>query len=164
MTSRDYEPPAELQAALDLLSSEKWVLGTKPDGEPAVAIRGLARATWLVARHDTLPAPVADTRFLAHSLADVIALLASIKSRTPLPAAQFEEILARHRRATPGPWALWLETDGGTGGCNVITIASSEADLYLWIGDALAPDEYWCVAAHAYQQIPAMVLAARRLP
>jgi hypothetical protein len=101
--------------------------------------------------------------FLAHAKEDVLRLLEAIREARPLPAAELDTIAARAEAAGPQPFELFLYA--GRHDDNLIWVGGSqhdeEPDLYLWRGDDLAPDPDWVFIAHAREDIPQLVAAAR---
>ncbi|HCU96946.1 MAG TPA: hypothetical protein DHU96_31215 [Actinobacteria bacterium] len=82
---------------------------------------------------------------------------------SPLPTEDATEIGMRIASASPGPWMVFLESDGGMGGDSVIVVSESdsEADIYLWLGPDLAPSEIFVFVAEARQDLPALLAAIR---
>ena len=105
--------------------------------------------------------------FVAHAREDVLRLVATIRASERLGDAELDAIAARAEAAGPAPWDVFLEADGGLGGCNLIWIGGAqhedEPDLYLWRGDDLAPDADWVFIAQAREDVPRLVEAARAL-
>jgi hypothetical protein len=87
----------------------------------------------------------------------------SLDTGGPLSVEDAAEIGSRIASASPGPWTAFIESDGGTGGCDVIRVSESddEADLYLWIGLDLAPSAIFRFVAEARQDVPALLAATR---
>ncbi len=91
-------------------------------------------------------------------------VLDALESGSPLPAEDATEIGMRIASASPGPWMVFLESDGGMGGDSVIVVSESdsEADIYLWLGPDLAPSAIFLFVAEACQDLPALLAAARQ--
>jgi hypothetical protein len=151
--------PTQLLAARRELPGDWWSIETSPDGAVAIAMRTPNSVTWLTVLHDGGPAPRADVEFLAASRADVDTVLRCLQNGVPINEDRLRKIRKRLEAATTGEWVYYLESDGGLGGSNVITMEGSEADLYLLINGRLAPDAIWVFAALAHREISAMLAA-----
>jgi hypothetical protein len=57
----------------------------------------------------------------------------------------------------------FIESDGGIGGSDVIRVSESdsEADMYLWMGTALASSAIFRFVAEGRQDVPAVLAAVR---
>jgi hypothetical protein len=73
------------------------------------------------------------------------------------------EISRRCEQASPGPLTASLDSDGGLGGCNLITVSAEDdqPDMYLWCKDQLAADADFVFVAGARQDIPRLLDGAR---
>lgn len=113
---------------------------------------------------DRAPASEADVRFIASARADTERLLAHVQGGPPLSPEDLSEIEERADRASPPPWLPFLESEGGIGGCSAIGVSyrDDEPDMYLWVGDDLAPDADFAFVAAAREDIPKLVAQARR--
>jgi len=147
-------------------SGTSWDLARTTDGEPSITVRfSDGRRESLRLTRDQQPASAADVEFVAHSRADVGRLSATLSGRDVLSEIELRAIEKRARQASPSPWRPFLETDGGTGGSSVIWVTDSddEPDLYLWLGDSLAPPEDFEFVAAARADIPRLLAAVKRL-
>ena len=90
-------------------------------------------------------------------------LVAHLKGRHVLSDGELGVIRERVQRASPGPWYVFLDRDGGMGGCDMIRVSDldSEPDLYLWIGGQLAPSDDFELIGEARQDIPRLLAAAK---
>ena len=159
----DYSVPPRLLEARSALAGESWSLWQDPNAGHVVAVLSGTGTAWMEVKHDLAAAPRADIEFVAAARAAFDVLLESIETGMPLAEAELEEIASRHRRTTPGSWTCYLESEGGLGGCNVIVMDGSEADMYLWMGGRLAPDAEWVFVALVHSEMPALIEAARLL-
>lgn len=117
-------------------------------------------------KRDQAPANEDDVEFVAHSRDDVLRLTSALEGSTKLTASELDEIEERIRKASPGPWRPFLETDGGMAGTSVIWVTDSdnEADLYLWIGNRIAPAPDFEFVAAARNEMPGLLAAVRQVP
>jgi len=146
---------SELRRLLGQISGSSWHYDETTN---AVTIDHGSSVVSMRVMHDSMPAPPADTRFIASCRADTLYLLDRYSSRAELDPALGVEIRARYLACSPGPWVPWLESDGGLGGCNVITMGGdNHPDLYLWIEDEPAPDPDWLFVATSHSAIPALL-------
>jgi hypothetical protein len=166
---------AEIMARAHAASGSSWSLCRDEAGNPMVRIDfpdghdELLRVT-----RERAPASAADVEFIAHAREDVRRLADRLRGTLELAPKEIEDIDARTRRASPGPWMVSLESDGGVGGSNVITVGfeDSEPDLYLWRGgdwsswrhDDAASDRDFEFVASARQDIPRLLEALRSSP
>lgn len=156
---------AKIEARAAAASGDRWRAGRAEDGSPVVSIE------FMDGRHEVVritrerePAGDGDVDFIAHARGDVMRLAASLRAGPALTEEELVEIEARYSRASRGPWKAFLESDGGTGGCDVIWVSDGddEPDLYVWMGDELAPGADFEFIAAARQDVPILVAAARR--
>lgn len=107
------------------------------------------------------PASPQDVEFVGHAFADVPRLIEALDGHA-LDADAVAAIDRRIRAASPGPWTPVIESEGGSGGSDVIRVSEddNEADMYLWVGSDLAPSAVFRFVAEARQDIPALLAAA----
>jgi len=124
---------------------------------------GASQAELRVTR-DGDPASDGDVLFVGHAFSDIPRLLEALESGSQLSAEDAAGIGIRAASASPGPWTAFIESDGGIGGCDVIRVSESdsEADMYLWIGQDLAPSAIFRFVAEARQDVPALLAATRQ--
>lgn len=145
----------ELRRLLGQIDGKSWSYNSISN---EVRIEHGSKVVSMRVMHDSAPSPTADVQFVALCRADTVLLLETYESRGRIAPAVAEEIRSRYQASSPGPWIPWLESDGGLGGCNVITMGDdTDADLYLWIEDELAPDPNWRFVAAAHTTIPALL-------
>ncbi len=141
----------ELQPARDAAGQLRirGRLGTEP-----VEIRVL---------RDLDPADEGDVRFVGTALSDLRRLIAAVRSGEHLDRDEVTAIESRVEGASLGPWTAFIEADGGQAGCDVIRISeqNGEPDMYLWVGDDLAPSRLFRLVAAARQDIPALLALVR---
>jgi hypothetical protein len=108
------------------------------------------------------PASLHDVKFISHAFSDIPRLLDALAGLV-LSAETVAAIDARVRAASPAPWTAFIQSDGGSGGADVIRVSENdnEADMYLWIGPDLAPSAIFRFVAEARQDVPALLAAAR---
>jgi hypothetical protein len=163
---------AEIMARSHAASGSSWNLGRDQAGNPVVRVafpdghEEILRVT-----RERTPASTSDVEFIAHARQDVERLVEVLRGTLEVEAEELEDIDARCRRASPGPWMVSLESDGGVGGSNVITVGfdDNEPDLYLWRGDDWSSWEHDDVAsdgdfefvASVRQHIPKLLEALR---
>jgi hypothetical protein len=147
-----------IEACAAATSGLRWELAADANGDPVVDVirtdltRGVLRLT-----REVVNAGIDDVRFVAFARADTEILLKHLRGQTSLNDRHLAEIARRYERASPAPWIASLESQGGLGGCNVISVTATDddqPDLYLWFGDQLAPDGDWEFVAAARQDIP----------
>lgn len=145
----------------------RWEPGTK-DGRSVVSIDlGDGSALQLSVSRERVAASEQDVDFIAHARDDVQTLLAFLCDEVPLSSARLEDVARRCDQASPAPWTVFLESDGGVGGGSVIWVsdADREPDLYLWMGSDPAADADFEFVAAIRQDLPRLVTEARkRLP
>jgi hypothetical protein len=115
---------------------------------------------------DRKPASGEDVEFIGRVRDDIDRLLGQIHGTLQLDEVELDVIEGRCERASAAPWKVFLEDDGGVGGSNVIWVTDrdDEPDLYLWLGDELAPSADFEFVAAARQDVPALLAAARSRP
>lgn len=113
---------------------------------------------------DGAPASEDDVRFIARARSDAERLIAHLRGESPLTPTDLSEIEERANRASPPPWLPFLESDGGIGGCTAIAVSyrDDEPDMYLWVGEGLAPDADFLFVATVREDIPQLIAQARR--
>jgi hypothetical protein len=133
------------------------------DGQTKLLLRHGATPAELRVTRDGEPATEGDVLFVGHAFSDIPRLLVALESGRHLPAEQAGDIGSRVASASPGPWTAFIESDGGTGGSDVIRVSEldSEADIYLWTGPNLAPSAVFRLVAEARQDMPALLAAVR---
>lgn len=102
-----------------------------------------------------------DEEFVAHCRDDLGRLIACARGELELTAGELDEIEARCERAGPGPWVLWLESDGGLGGSNVIIVGPDDDQPDLELLDREATDADWKLIAAARNEIPGLLKLVR---
>jgi hypothetical protein len=146
----------EIASHLQLMADVEF--GALPDGygRGQVQVRVGGKDLVLEIRRDLKVAAVGDVEFIAKSLADFRQLLHALQSEKSVSNSFEREVAARVAGASPAPWYAFIEVDGGQGGCDVIRVSDrdDEADMYLWIGEELAPSDYFRFVAAARQDIP----------
>jgi len=155
-----------IAARVGAISGDHWALAQDDDGTPVVEVRTKnGGVDTLRLKRELTPASLGDVRFVASAREDVHYLLALLE-RGGLQGDddRLDDIEDRVVGASAGPWMVSLEANGGLGGSNVITVSyeDAEPDLYLWLGDALAPDSDWVFVGNVRQDIPRLLAAARK--
>jgi hypothetical protein len=147
----------EIEALALAASADSWEIGSGP-GEVRVRWADGRVATMRVMR-DLAPAAAADVSFVAHAREDVARLLSG-------SAAARSDVAARAAAASPAPWRAFCESDGGLGGCSVISVGEldPEPDLYLWLDGEIAPDADFEFVAAAREGIPRLLALAPAPP
>jgi hypothetical protein len=123
-------------------------------------------STGLRGTRDSGPAGPATAAFITHAHEDVLKLVAAIRASEHIADDELDAVAARAAAAGPPPWPVFLESDGGMAGSSLIWVGGTddaEEDLYLWRGEAFAPDEDFVFIAHAREDIPRLVETARAL-
>jgi hypothetical protein len=163
---------AKITARSRAASGSSWSLWRDEAGNPVVRVTfSDGHEEVLRVTRERTPASVADVEFIANARQDLERLVEGVRGAVELTPEELEDIDARCRRASPGPWMVSLESDGGVGGSNVITIGfdDSEPDLYLWRGgdwsswrhDDVASDGDFEFVASVRQDIPRLLDALR---
>jgi hypothetical protein len=132
---------ARVAAVADL---ETW-LAEPVEGRPRIMGRLGSETVALDVRRDLEPAAENDVQFVASALTDLRRLLSAIRSGEQLAPDELSSISSRVEAASPGPWAAFIEADGGQAGCDFIRVSNSDdqPDMYLWIGsDLLHPQSF----------------------
>lgn len=135
-----------------------------PDGRAQLpAGRGASQVELRVTR-EADPAVAGDVLFVGYVFSAIPRLLEALASGHALSAADALVTGTRIASASPGPWTAFIESDGGTGGSDVIRVSDddSEPDMYLWMGLHPAPSSVYRFVAEARQDLPALLAAARR--
>lgn len=151
---------AEIEALEAAASGMRWEVGEGRTGDAIVIVESSdGGADEMRITRERAPASSADVEFIAHSRDDIRRLISLLRSGQTLTTQEASEMSERFRRASPEPWRVFLESDGGLGGCDVIVVsdADTQPDLYLWRGDKLAPSADFEFVAAARQAIPALV-------
>lgn len=155
-----------IQSRLAAVTGDVWG-PVERDGVPVVLVRFAdgSEAVMRVTR-DRMPASADDVEFIGHARRDIDRLLGHIRGSSRVSEGALDEIESRCDRASPPPWKVFLEAEGGIGGSNVIWVSErdDEPDLYLWLDDRLAPDADFEFVAAARQDVPALVATTRRRP
>jgi hypothetical protein len=156
---------AAIQRRLAATTGDRWELDLSAEGGPAIAVQFPGgRHEVMRVKRDGGPAGINDLEFVAQSRRDLERLIEGEQNATAaLTNQELAEIQARGVRASRPPWTAFLERDGGMGGSNMIRVSDddNEPDLYLWLGDALAPDADFEFVAAARQDIPNLLMAAK---
>lgn len=158
------EPYAdEIRARWEAVRDIAIEIRTGPDGHAKILVRDGASQVELRVTRDGDPAGDGDVLFVGHAFSDIPRLLDALDSGSLMPAEDATEIGRRIASASPGPWMVFLESDGGMGGDSVIVVSESdsEADIYLWLGPDLAPAAIFLFVAEARQDLPALLAATR---
>jgi hypothetical protein len=111
--------------------------------------------------------PEPDVRFIGRSLEDARYLVDTVRGRRETSDSLLAEIESRIYAASPAPWQLFLESEGGIGGPTIIWVPLRDgvmADMYLSFGSNSAPDEVWKFVSEARDMIPELLEAARTPP
>ena len=141
------------------LVGDRWSLnGT--DEYPALSVVVGTDAIPFDVRHDTQAAPPADVRFVGWARDDFDWVVSCLGGEVSALGSRLGEIRARLASTTPGHWECYLESAGGLGGGNVITMSGSDADLYLFLDGRAAPDAEWQFVALLHEELPAILEAA----
>ncbi len=160
------EELSQLKDRAKAASGVSWRAVIDPTGGRVVEVRyGDGKHETMSLKRDREPASEDEVEFVAHSRDDVLRLTSAMEGSTKLTKSELDEIEERTRRASPGPWRPFLETDGGMAGTNVIWVTDSdnEADLYLWIGNRIAPGPDFEFVAAARNELPGLVAAVRQI-
>lgn len=154
----------EIRARWEAVRDVAIEIVTDPDGHARILARNGASQAELRVTRDRDPASDGDVLFVGHAFSDIPRLLEVLESGSLLPAEDAARIGLRIAAASPGPWTAFIESDGGHGGCDVICVSESdsEADMYLWIGQDLAPSAIFRFVAEARQDVPALLAATRQ--
>jgi hypothetical protein len=148
---------------LSVAEGQAWDLTFDAQQIPTVVIRLPTGETHhMRLTRDFAPAALGDATFIANAPADLSRLLAAIRAVAPTSAEQLAQIRGRVASASAAPWRLYLESDSGSTGCNVICPSFDDPqaeDLYLWWDGKreLAPDAYWEFIAAARSDIPRLL-------
>lgn len=142
----------------------RWGPGRAPDGSHVITVElddGSAQQISMTRERE--PASAYDVEFVAHGRNDAEGLIAFLRGTAPLSTEQLEEVARRCDRASPAPWKLFLESDGGVGGGSVIWVSDQddESDLYLWAGSKPAAEVDFEFVAAIRQDLPRLIAEAR---
>jgi hypothetical protein len=117
-------------------------------------------------RRDNELADRDDVAFIARAHEAIDRLTTALEGDEPdlISWDELEEIEALADAATPGPWKAFLEHSQPIGGCSVILVdgLNDAPDMYLWLGNEMAPDEDFEFVAHARYDVPWLVAEVRR--
>jgi hypothetical protein len=155
---------AEIEAREAAATGIRWKLGSTQDGRKVVLIEfGDGSTGQISVTREDKPAGEDDVAFIAHSRDDVRALVASLRNESQIPFERLEDATSRCKNASPSPWKVFLESDGGVGGNSVIWVsdADAEPDLYLWVDSEPAADADFEFVAAVRQDLPRLLAAAR---
>jgi hypothetical protein len=154
-----------LEILVSAVSGHRWRLDWTEHREPVIAVEFAdGHAEQLRITREAAPAGTADVEFIANSRSDLERLVDCIRGRTRLTTDELDVIEQRADAASPGPWRVFLEAEGGIGGSNVITVSDGddEPDLYIWRGEDLAPDAEFELIAAARNEIPELLDHVRK--
>lgn len=153
----------EVRARWEAVRELAIEIASADDDAKVVARQGASQVQLRVMR-DGEPARAGDVLFVGHAFSDVPRLLEALESGSHLPDEDATGIGMRIASASPGPWTAFIESDGGTGGSDLIRVSESdsEADMYLWMGSELAPSAVFRFVAEARQDLPVLLAAARQ--
>jgi hypothetical protein len=156
---------AAIEARLAAATGDRWRPGSDPDGVPVVYV-GFpdGREDVLRITRERVPASIGDIDFIGHARRDLERLIGAVRGVADLADAELDQIEARLAGASPAPWRVFLEADGGIGGSNVISVSDGddEPDLYIWRDGKLASDGDFEFIAAARQDIPDLIAEVRR--
>ena len=81
-----------------------------------------------------------------------------------IATSELDRIEAVTDAATSGPWKAFIEGRQPIGGSSVIWIGGDNfpADMYLWLGDEMAPPALFDFIADAREDVPVLVEEIRR--
>lgn len=155
---------AAIEARLAAVAGEDWEPAQR-EGLPVVLVRfadgceGVMRVT-----RDGVTAGEDDIEFIGRARRDIGRLLAEVRGDGVIAETDLDDIGRRCSRASPPPWRVFLERDGGIGGSNVIWVSDrdDEPDLYVWLDGELARDADFEFIAAARQDVPVLLAAARQ--
>lgn len=157
---------AAIEARLAAATGDRWQPGSDPEGVPVVYV-GFpdGREDVLRITRERVPASIGDINFIGYARRDLERLIGVVRGVADLADAELDQIEARLASASPAPWRVFLEADGGIGGSNVISVSDGddEPDLYLWRDGKLAADVDFEFVAAARQDIPDLIAEVRRL-
>src|SRR5690348_302847 len=123
------EPYAdEIRARWEAVRDMAVEIATGPDGHAKILVRHDASQVELRVTRDGDPAGDGDVLFVGHAFSDVPRLLGVLASGGLLPAEDAAGIGMRIASASPGPWMVFLESDGGMGGDSVIVVSESDSE------------------------------------
>lgn len=155
-----------IKARLAETSHAPWTLETGSEGVRFIRTARTDGENRLFARHDLEPAPDGDIAFIALARNVLERLVDALDGGDPqsISREELDEIAAVTDRATSGPWTPFIEERQPIGGSSVIWVGGDDfgADMYLWLGDEMAPGELFDFVAHARQDVPWLVDEIRR--
>jgi hypothetical protein len=157
----------ELKEQASAASGDSWRAATDPSQGRIVQVTYKdGRREIMSVKRDEAPAKRDDVEFVAHSRDDVLRLTSAVEGRKKLSDAELDEIEERTRKATAAPWRAFLESDGGSGGTNVILVTERDntADLYLWLGSQIAPGPDFEFVATARNEMSRLLGTLRHAP
>jgi len=139
-------------------------VATGPEGQAKLIAEHDGAPVELRVLRDSYLAKAGDVTFIGHAFSDIPRLLQFLESGDPIEVEEALEIGGRIAAASEGPWTAFIESDGGTGGSDVIRVSENggEADMYLWMGQEPATSSIFRFVAGARQDLPALLAAVRR--
>lgn len=154
----------ELESLLASASGDRWDLDEDENGLPGIRVHFAdGHAEHLRATREDRPAGRHDVELIARGRQDLERLIRCLRGELSLPDGELGAIERRLAAASPDPWTALIEADGGLGGSNVITVSDrdDEPDLYLWRGEAPAPDADFRLAGALRNDLPRLLDAVR---
>ena len=153
----------ELRARSRLASAAPWVVESDGEGPPFIRTGRPRGEQRLFLRRDLESAHPHDLAFVALARNVVDRLLASwANAAAPsISPAELDEIEKVAAKASPGPWRAFIEETQPIGGCSVIWPGDEEGDIYVWLGDDIAPAADIEFIAHAREDVPRLAAALR---
>lgn len=155
----------EIEARAAATTGVRWRVGMTENGTSAVSIDlGDGSKVQISIAREADAASHQDVDFIANSRDDIQTLVGFLRDEAPLSPKRLEDVARRCDQASPAPWRVFLESDGGVGGGSVIWVsdADEEPDLYLWMGSEPATDADYEFVAAARQDLPRLVTKARK--
>jgi hypothetical protein len=119
----------------------------------------------LFLKRDGEPADDGDVEFVAAARNSLPSLVDALDAESlgGVPESELESLQELTALATPGPWTPHIEDTGPIGGCSVIWVDGTNdvPDLYVWLGDQIAPSGDVEFIAHSREDVPRLVSELR---
>jgi hypothetical protein len=154
-----------IRRRLEAASPQPWTLAFDVDGSRYIQTSREGDESRLFVKRDLDPASDADLEFIALARNALPRLVQAVGSGqtdlvTPAELDAYEHAAAR---ATVGPWTPFIEEREPIGGSSVIWAGGDDdPDMYLWLGNTIAPAADIEFVAHARQDVPDLAAELRR--
>src|ERR1700704_2109743 len=154
---------AEIRQRVAAASPAPWTVEADSNGVKSIRVGTAENGALLSVKRDQQPSDAADVEFIALARNVLPHLISALHGKsTSVTIDELDMIDAVANRATTGPWTAFIEEVQPIGGPSVIWVGGEDdPDMYLWLGNKIAPPGDVNFVAHAREDVPALVTAIR---